>query len=49
MAPPESWILRENFSAKSKACLTNGFKISRVKHIVLVLLCFLRPDEKVGY
>ena len=40
MAPSESWILRENFSAKSKAYLTNGFKISRVKSKVLVLLIF---------
>lgn len=40
MAPPESWILRENFSAKSKTCLTNGFKISRVKSRVLVLFVF---------
>ena len=36
MAPAESRVLR----TKSKAYLTNGFKISRVKNHVLTLLVF---------
>ena len=39
MAPTESRILRI-FFAKSRAYLTNGFKISRVKNQVLALLIF---------
>lgn len=42
MAPAESRILRI-FFAKSRAYLTNGFKISRVRNQVLASLIFKTP------